>query len=88
MNVQMNLIHEDRVLEKCGKYKLKTNTTFTENNKYNIIDFLIGAKKRVTDVRLIRKYTIRKTKISIISFFSINRELGILLNKQYIDKMI
>ena len=45
MIVQMYLINEDRMLENVEKYKVKTNTTFTENGKYNIIDFLIAANK-------------------------------------------
>ena len=62
MIVQMYLINEDRMLENVEKYKVKTNTTFAENGKYNIIDFFNCCKQRVLYFKII-KYKFNDTSI-------------------------
>ena len=58
----MYLINEDRMLENVEKYKVKTNTTFTENGKYNIIDFFNCCKQRVLYFKIIN-YEFNDTSI-------------------------
>ena len=62
MIVQMYLINEDRMLENVEKYKVKTNTTFTENGKYSIIEFFNCCKQRVLYFKII-KYKFNDTSI-------------------------